>query len=89
MASRISQRVWGVRRYDVGMSSMVAMELRALANLSIAAFNPPRQRDHDALMAMYVACWADARGLLQVLRRVSVVRVLLELGACFMGDELF
>ena len=28
--------------YDVGMSSMVAMELKALANLSITAFDPPR-----------------------------------------------
>lgn len=32
--------------YDVGMSSMVAMELEALANLSLTAFNPPRTADH-------------------------------------------
>ena len=37
------------QRYDVGMSSMVAMELEALANLSITAFNPPRTKDHALL----------------------------------------
>ena len=30
--------------YDVGMSSMVAMELKALANLSVTAFDPPRTK---------------------------------------------
>eukprot|EP00729_Bicosta_minor_P013321 gene13321-31113_t len=35
--------------YDVGMSSMVAMELEALANLSLTAFNPPRTADHAVL----------------------------------------
>jgi hypothetical protein len=30
--------------YDVGMSSMVAMELQALANLSLTAFDPPKQK---------------------------------------------
>jgi len=32
--------------YDVGMTAMVMMELRALANLSISAFDPPRLGDH-------------------------------------------
>jgi len=42
-----------VRRYDVGMNSMVAMELKALAALSLTAFDPPRQADHDLLMARF------------------------------------
>ena len=37
--------------YDVGMSSMVAMELQALANLSVTAFDPPRTDDHALLTA--------------------------------------
>lgn len=36
--------------YDVGMSSMVAMELKALAELALTAFTPPRKDVHDSLM---------------------------------------
>ena len=32
--------------WDVGMTAMVAMELKALANLSRTAFDPPRTADH-------------------------------------------
>lgn len=37
--------------YDVGMASMLAMEVKALAELSLSAFNPPRQQTHDHLMS--------------------------------------
>ena len=32
--------------YDVGMASMLAMELQSLANLSLTAFTPPRTAQH-------------------------------------------
>lgn len=35
------------------MSSMVAMELKALANLSLTAFSPPRHADYQLLMARH------------------------------------
>ena len=35
------------------MSSMLAMELQALANLSISAFDPPKTREHDQLMSQF------------------------------------
>jgi hypothetical protein len=31
------------------MASMVAMEIKALMNLSLTAFDPPRQKEHDLL----------------------------------------
>ena len=37
--------------WDVGMSSMVAQELQALANLSLTAFNPPDTETHARLTA--------------------------------------
>jgi hypothetical protein len=37
--------------YDVGMTSLVCMELQALATLAITAFDPPRLKDHEHLMA--------------------------------------
>jgi hypothetical protein len=37
-------------RYDVGMASMLAMELQSLANLSLTAFNPPRTAQHASIM---------------------------------------
>eukprot|EP01043_Picozoa_sp_COSAG02_P040906 COSAG02_NODE_3347_length_6896_cov_2.201854_1_plen_600_part_10 len=36
--------------YDVGMASMLAMELQSLANLSLTAFNPPRTAQHASIM---------------------------------------
>ena len=39
--------------FDVGMTSLVCMELQALATLALTAFNPPRQADHDHLMAHF------------------------------------
>eukprot|EP00656_Telonema_subtile_P004654 TRINITY_DN12117_c0_g1_i3.p1 TRINITY_DN12117_c0_g1~~TRINITY_DN12117_c0_g1_i3.p1 ORF type:complete len:517 (-),score=119.06 TRINITY_DN12117_c0_g1_i3:216-1766(-) len=47
--------------YDVGMSSMLAMELQALANLSLVAFDPPRTKEHDLLTAQY----KELAGLIQ------------------------
>ena len=38
-------------QFDVGMASMVAMELQALADLALAAFAPPRAADHARLSA--------------------------------------
>eukprot|EP01051_Picozoa_sp_SAG22_P001184 SAG22_NODE_44_length_24912_cov_33.648894_15_plen_243_part_00 len=57
--------------YDVGMASLVCMELQALATLAITAFEPPRQADHDLLMARYTELsqlltahlWDDQSGL--------------------------
>ena len=37
--------------YDVGMASMLAMELQSLANLSLTAFTPPRTAQHAKIMA--------------------------------------
>lgn len=37
-------------RYDVGMASMLAMELQSLANLSLTAFTPPRTAQHASIM---------------------------------------
>ena len=45
--------------YDVGMSSMVAMELQALVNLSLSAFDPPRQDVHDKLLKQLTALKAN------------------------------
>ena len=36
--------------YDVGMASMLAMELQSLANLSLTAFTPPRTAQHAKIM---------------------------------------
>jgi hypothetical protein len=36
--------------YDVGMASMLAMELQSLANLSLTAFTPPRTAQHASIM---------------------------------------
>ena len=57
--------------YDVGMSSMVAMELEALANLSITAFDPPRTKDHALLTSRLAELsglisthlWDDTNGI--------------------------
>jgi hypothetical protein len=35
---------------DVGMASMLAMELQSLANLSLTAFSPPRTAQHASIM---------------------------------------
>merc|ERR1712232_342029 len=56
--------------YDVGMSSMVAMELLALANLARTAFDPPRAKDAELLTAranemqalIQEHLWDDANG---------------------------
>lgn len=39
--------------YDVGMTSLVCMELQALATLAVTAFDPPRLKDHEHLMARF------------------------------------
>ena len=44
--------------YDVGMASMLAMELQALANLSLTAFNPPRTQQHASIMKQLTALQA-------------------------------
>eukprot|EP00658_Telonema_sp_P-2_P034540 TRINITY_DN25205_c0_g1_i2.p1 TRINITY_DN25205_c0_g1~~TRINITY_DN25205_c0_g1_i2.p1 ORF type:complete len:721 (+),score=172.82 TRINITY_DN25205_c0_g1_i2:163-2325(+) len=57
--------------YDVGMSSMVAMELQALANLSLTAFDPPRTKEHAILTgqlerlssAISTELWDDQSGI--------------------------
>ena len=36
--------------YDVGMASMLAMELQSLANLSLTGFTPPRTAQHASIM---------------------------------------
>eukprot|EP00937_MAST-01D_sp_MAST-1D-sp2_P003752 g3752.t1 len=47
--------------WDVGMSSMLAMELRALANLSLAALSPPRPAVHARLSAQLAELSAAVR----------------------------
>lgn len=47
--------------YDVGMASMLAMELQALADLAATAFTPPRTEQHAAITAQLTAL----QGLIQ------------------------
>ena len=48
--------------WDVGMNSMVAMEMRALADLALSAFSPPRTEVHATLSSQLAELSAAVQG---------------------------